>query len=108
MDYEKTSLWEKTLGIQGDQSIDCLRASYLSFREHMKGLLNEVRIDFPNLTDHSIEHVDNLWGMASLITGDAYPINPLEGYILGTIYLLAVSSINVYLFMSSRSRLLIF
>lgn len=87
MDYEKTSLWEKTLGIQGDQSIDCLRASYLSFREHMKGLLNEVRIDFPNLTDHSIEHVDNLWGMASLITGDAYPINPLEGYILGCSFL---------------------
>lgn len=87
MSFEKTTLWKNTLGIQGDYSIDRLRTSYLSVREHIKGLLDEVRSDFPNLTDHSVEHVDNLWRIANLITGDNYPINPLEGFILGCAFL---------------------
>lgn len=60
MNFENTYLWRNTLGVQGDHSIDRLRIPYLSLREHIKGLLEEVRIDFPNLTDHSLEHVDNL------------------------------------------------
>ena len=87
MVFENTSLWKNSLGIQGNQSIDRLRVSYLSMREHTKGLLDEVRKDFPNLTDHSVEHVDNLWRIASLITGEDYPINPLEGFILGCAFL---------------------
>lgn len=87
MFFENTSLWKSSLGIQGNQSIDRLRVSYLSMREHTKGLLDEVRKDFPNLTDHSVKHVDNLWRIASLITGEDYPINPLEGFILGCAFL---------------------
>lgn len=87
MIFENTSLWKNTLGIQGDHSIDRLRISYLSMREHTKGLLDEVRRDFPNLTDHSVEHVDNLWRIGSLIIGNDYPINPLEGFILGCAFL---------------------
>lgn len=87
MNYENTSLWQMTLGRQGDKSIDRLRTSYESLRNNMKGLLDEVRADFPNLTDHSIEHVDYLWRIASIITGENYPINPLEGFILGCSFL---------------------
>lgn len=83
MDYKSTYLWRKTLGIQGCEYVDRLRVSYDSLRENMKGLLQEVRSDFPNLTDHSIEHVDALWNIASLIVGDDYEINPLEGFVLG-------------------------
>lgn len=86
-EFENTSLWKSSLGIQGDQKIERLRASYITFRENMKGLLDEVRKDFPNLTDHSIEHVDNLWRIASLITGDDYSLNPLEGFVLGCSFL---------------------
>ena len=87
MDYENTSLWKKTLGINSDQSIERLRTSYLIMRDHTQGLLDEVRRDFPNLTDHSVKHVDSLWRIASLITGDDYHINPLEGFILGCSFL---------------------
>jgi len=87
MSFENTSLWKNTLGIQGYHSIDRLRTSYISMREHTKGLLDEVRKDFPNLTDHSVEHVDNLWRIASLIIGDDYPVNPIEGFILGCAFL---------------------
>jgi len=88
VDYENTSLWKSTLGKQGDKKVENLRVSYNKFREHMEGLLKEVAKDFPNLTDHSIDHVDYLWKIASLITGDNYPINPLEGYILGCSFLI--------------------
>lgn len=87
MNYQDTTLWKITLGKQNDDNIDRLRTSYISFREHMKGVLDEVRKDFPNLTDHSIDHVDNLWRLASLIIGECYPINPLEGFILGCSFL---------------------
>lgn len=87
MNYENTSLWKNTLGIQGDKNVERLRTSYISFRENMIGILDEVRRDFPNLTDHSIDHVDNLWRIASLITGENYPVNPLEGFILGCSFL---------------------
>ena len=94
MNYENTSLWLKTLGIQGDQNVDRLRTSYISFRQNMSGMLDEVRRDFTNLTDHSIEHVDNLWILASLITGENYPINPLEGFILGCAFLVHDSMLS--------------
>lgn len=87
MNYENTSLWKNTLGIEGDQNIDRLRTAYISFRNNMIGILDEVRRDFPNLTDHSIDHVDNLWRIASLIIGENYPVNPLEGFILGCSFL---------------------
>lgn len=87
MNYESTLLWKNTLGIQGDGLIDRLRVSYLSLRKNVMGLLDEVRKDFPNLTVHSIEHADDLWQKASLITGEGYPLNPLEGYILGCTFL---------------------
>lgn len=98
MDYENTSLWQNTLGLDGDPNVERLRASYNSFRENMKGLLDGVRNDFPNLTDHSIEHVDNLWKISSLIIGKEYPINPLEGFILGCSFLVhdSVLSYNAF------------
>lgn len=88
MNYESTALWQNTLGKQGDELIDRLRVSYQSLRMHIMGLLEEVRKDFPNLTVHSIEHADDLWKKASLIAGDGYPLNPLEGYILGCTFLI--------------------
>ena len=81
--YETTALWLSTLGKQGDADVDRLRVAYQTMREHVKGLLDEVRKDFPNLTVHNIEHVDDLWKIASLITGENYPVDPLEGFFGG-------------------------
>lgn len=65
MKYETTALWLSTLGKQGDADVDRLRVAYQTMREHVKGLLDEVRKDFPNLTVHNIEHADDLWKIAS-------------------------------------------
>lgn len=88
MKFEDTTLWRNSIGRTSDASIERLRTSYLSLRKNIKGLLDEVRNDFPNLTDHSLEHVDGLWRIASMITGEDYPLNPLEGFILGCSFLI--------------------
>lgn len=80
-------LWNKTLGID-DENVRPLRESYLQARENAGYLLSKIREDFPNLTVHDITHVDSLWNVADVILGKDYPINPLEGYILGIAFLI--------------------
>lgn len=87
MSYQDTSLWKRTLG-QNDPYVEPLRNSFLRAREHAEFLLGKIREDFPNLTVHDITHVDSLWNVADTIIGKDYPINPLEGYILGIAFLI--------------------
>ena len=94
MSYVNTSLWKRTLGNEkkGNQEynnqVKLLRDSFLDARKNAEFLLNKIRIDFPNLTVHDITHVDSLWNVADTIIGEEYPINPLEGYILGIAFLI--------------------
>lgn len=48
----------------------------------------KIRKDFPPLTVHDISHVDSLWQVVSVITGDDYEINPLEGFVLSCAFLM--------------------
>jgi hypothetical protein len=51
-------------------------------------LAEEIRKDLPDLTVHDVSHLDSLWEVASLVTGDNYSINPAEAYVLGGAFLL--------------------
>ena len=82
-----TSLWQHTLG-KDDPHVKPLRESFLRSRENAAYLLAKIRKDFPDLTIHDITHVDSLWRVANTIIGPEYPINPLEGYILGIAFLI--------------------
>lgn len=84
---QNTSLWKRTLG-STDEFVTPLRKSFLDARENAIFLLEKIRKDFPNLTVHDITHVDSLWNVADTIIGKDYPINPLEGYILGIAFLI--------------------
>ena len=84
---QQTSLWKRTLG-SDDEDVKPLRESFLDARENAAFLLDKIRPDFPNLTIHDITHVDSLWTVADAIIGDNYPINPLEGYVLGIAFLI--------------------
>lgn len=86
--YKDTLLWRRTLGSEED-AVSPLRDSFLKARENTIFLLDKIRNDFPNLTIHDITHVDSLWEVADTIIGDNnYPINPLEGYVLGIAFLI--------------------
>jgi fido (protein-threonine AMPylation protein) len=87
MSYKDTSLWKGSLGKE-DMIVEPLRESYLDARKNAEFLLDKIRKDFPNLTVHDITHVDSLWNVADTIIGEDYPINPLEGYILGIAFLI--------------------
>lgn len=87
MSYQDTSLWKRTLGKE-DPNVEPLKNSFLRAREHAEFLLGKIRNDFENLTVHDITHVDSLWTVADTIIGEDYPINPLEGYILGIAFLI--------------------
>lgn len=84
---QQTSLWKRTLG-SDDEDVKPLRESFLDARENAAFLLDKIRPDFPNLTIHDITHVDSLWSVADAIIGEDYPINPLEGYVLGIAFLI--------------------
>ena len=60
----------------------------LQFRERAATLANEIHRDLPDFTVHDITHLDALWEMADLIAGPDYPLNPLEAFALGAVFLL--------------------
>lgn len=90
MDYKESSLWCDSLGNEDYKEKELRKRlcdEYESSRKKAAFLLAKIQKDFPNLTIHDISHIDNLWLVASTITGNNYEINPLEGYVLGCAFL---------------------
>lgn len=90
--FERTPLWTRTLATRSKDQFakerESLRASYLQFRTTVAPLANEIAMSMPMFTDHSIEHIDALWDMASIVCGDSYKLNPAEAFVLGGAFLL--------------------
>lgn len=91
MSYEGTSLWMTAFNaVSGDtdQIRGTLCKEYKRSRDNAIFLLDKIGKDFPSLTVHDITHVDSLWKVASVIAGPDFPLNPLEGFVLGIAFLL--------------------
>jgi len=67
---------------------DRLRAAYEKFWEMGVRLAQRISSDLPGLTLHDEEHLAALWDRASQLTGEGYPINPLEAFVFGGAVLL--------------------
>lgn len=91
-DFEQSSLWQKTLAVQTNVTYqsqrEILRQGYLQFRSRVELLIGQINSELPDLTRHDITHVDALWGVASAIAGEKYPLNPAEAFVLGGAFLL--------------------
>lgn len=90
---EKTGLWATSLGSKdSDQEVqrkkELLRSVLLRFREHASVVTSRIAATFPGLTVHDVTHLDALWGIADLIAGEGYPLNPLEAFVFGGAILL--------------------
>lgn len=68
--------------------IDRLLSEIKNSENNLKGNLENIRIDFPNLTDHSLVHSQALWNYAQIIIGDNNYLNPFEAYILHMCFLI--------------------
>jgi hypothetical protein len=91
-DYQRSRLWKRTLGQSShpefQNEINRLREQYISFRENVLPLAEEIKVSMPMFTDHGIEHIDSLWDTASRLIDEDFPINPAEAFVLGGAFLL--------------------
>lgn len=99
MKYTETTLWKTAFSLKNDGN-DTLRLGLIEkfkiTRRNAEFLLNKIREDFPSLTIHDITHVDALWQVASVIAGQDYFLNPLEGFILGCAFLMHDAALSYY------------
>lgn len=89
--YTKTILWKKAFEQQNDSNDplrENLKVAFMNARQNASYILEKIRKDFPSLTIHDISHVDSLWQVGSVIVGEEYDINPLEGFVLGCAFLM--------------------
>jgi hypothetical protein len=92
-DYKNTTLWKAAfagLNLSDAQSEmrDRLRTALSQFETHVSDLLSKIPDSCKGLTVHDIRHVHQLWHVASTICGPTYPLNPLEGFVLGGAFLI--------------------
>jgi hypothetical protein len=98
--YETTTLWRtafapKTPAAKPHRdAINLLRASLLTLESKIEPLLATIPESCRGLTIHDITHVHQLWEVASIICGPKYPINPLEGFVLGAAFLIHDSGLT--------------
>lgn len=87
-----SKLWKRTLAERETDPFagqrGRLRNAFVVFRERASLLATEIRRDIPDLTVHDLTHLDALWEIASLLTGDDFPFSPTEGFVLGGAFLL--------------------
>ncbi|SDO14182.1 Histidine kinase-, DNA gyrase B-, and HSP90-like ATPase [Rhodoferax sp. OV413] len=92
-DFEKTSIWRRTLAERGPEDSDSaarsrLRNAFLQTRSHVEPLVAQIGKELPQLTVHNISHLDALWEVADVVAGAEYPISPPEAFVLGMAFLL--------------------
>lgn len=68
--------------------IDILLSEIEKSENNLKENLENIRKDFPNLTDHSLVHSQALWNYAQIIIGNNNYLNPFEAYILHMCFLI--------------------
>ena len=83
MTYKDSTLWKEAYNDKYGHHVlrERLTNAFEITHNNASFLLDKIRIDFPSLTIHDITHVDSLWQVASVIAGDDYQLNPLEGFI---------------------------
>ncbi|MBK9148849.1 MAG: ATP-binding protein [Flavobacteriales bacterium] len=85
---QSSKLWQRTLAPTSAEQHsgykDKLRVELLGLRDKVELIVRQIQGDLPGLTVHDITHLDALWETASIIAGDEYALNPLEGFILGS------------------------
>jgi hypothetical protein len=90
--YQKSNLWIRALSERDNDRYAVerqrLRSSLDQLRERAGLLANEIAADLRDLTVHDLSHSDALWDVAEVITGENAELNPLEAFVLGSVFLI--------------------
>lgn len=96
--YKDTHIWKSAFesnGNQHDEYRSRLRIAFMAFREKVGQLIQTIPAEIKGLTVHDLTHLDALWEMADLLTGDMHECNPAEVFVLGGAILLHDSAMTV-------------
>ncbi len=94
LDFRDTPLFRSAFSenVENSGSQDRVRTSLVSdlekFRRNAEVLAEDVARSVPQLTDHSVKHLDALWDVATCIAGPEIGLNPVEGFVFGGAVLL--------------------
>lgn len=72
-----------------EEKLSVLRASIASINRRAELFLTRIAFEFPQLTDHSIDHSLMLWSYLDIVLGEEQQsrLNPLEAYVLHVAFL---------------------
>ena len=92
-DYRNTTLWKAAFCGTGltkaeRSAREKLKVALNDLETHVSDILTKIPPDCRGLTVHDIRHIHQLWDVASTICGRKYPVNPLEGFVLGAAFLI--------------------
>jgi hypothetical protein len=96
--FTQTRSWNISLGDAAEEhseSKERLRGEFFKLRRRVGLLLQEVNRDLPDLTQHDLSHCDALWEMADFIGGEEFDSNPMEGFVLGAVFLLHDAALSL-------------
>ena len=106
---ERTSIWKNTLALRQEDEFQVerekIRSAFLSLRKNTSYLVTQIATAMPELTQHEVSHLDALWETASLIVGDDFELTPLEGFVLGSAFLLHDSALCFEAFENGKAGL---
>ncbi|MGO8141956.1 ATP-binding protein [Rhizobium leguminosarum] len=92
MTYKQTTLWMAAFVSPRNDSTaheqEKLAGCYNDMRERAGALVAKIAKDLPNLTIHDVTHLDALWEMASIASGNTLDLNPAEAFVFGGAVLL--------------------
>lgn len=90
--FELTGIWGRTLAPQDNdphqEMRTRLRNAFVSFRTNVIPIAENTHSSIKDLTVHDISHIDALWQIADQLTGEEFPISPLEAFLMGGAFLL--------------------
>lgn len=98
LNFTQTRSWLISLGDPAEEtskSKEWLRSEFYKLRDRVGLLLQEINRDLPDLTQHDLSHCDALWEMADLIGGEELNLNPMEGFVLGAVFLLHDTALSL-------------
>jgi len=110
MDYKETTLWQRSLAPQlGDPAEggprERLRNVFAKFRERAGVVADEIKRDLPEFTVHGPTHLDALWEMGDLVTGENFVLTPTEAFVLGGAFLIHDLGMGLAAFPDGRAAL---
>lgn len=92
MSFKQTPLWKAAFEDARSDATEAeqarLAGCYDGMRTRASALVAKIASDLPHMTVHDVTHLDALWEMASIASGENFDLNPAEAFVFGGAILL--------------------